>query len=296
MPLLIGNPAVDEVIEYPRMEFRGWGGGWRMWKWLRTAMTGLQPDLAMDFQGLLRSALIGRASDARLFAGLSDAREGAGWFYQRTVTPPSQPVHAVERYLALADAMLNLYPSARILPDGEVCFPLPEGQPPDAANYLAEGYILVHPYARGRAKSLNNEELSGLLREIRNKQIVLVGRADCTVLDRSTDCLNLLNLTTLDQLIWLTRRASFVVSVDSGPAHLAAALGRPMVAIHSWSDPRRVGPYRADAWVWKNGTLTQVRRLSEMKAEFFDPNPLRLQAADLEALARLATSPSDFSA
>ena len=113
MPLLAGNPAVDEVVEYPRSAFRGWGGGWRMRKWLRTTMTGRHPDLALDFQGLLRSALIGRASDARMFAGLNDAREGARWFYHRTIPPPSQPVHAIERYLALADAMLRQRSTAR---------------------------------------------------------------------------------------------------------------------------------------------------------------------------------------
>ena len=125
---------------------------------------------------------------------------------------------------------------------------------------------------------------------------MLVGRGDPVVLEDGTDCLNLLNHTTLDQLIWLTRRAAFVVSVDSGPAHLAAALGRPMVAIHSWSDSRKVGPYRADAWGWKNGALTQVRNLPEMGADFFAPRPLQLEAADLETIAKLATSPSDFSA
>ena len=109
-------------------------------------------------------------------------------------------------------------------------------------------------------------------------------------------CISLLNQTTLSQLIWLMRRASFVVSVDSGPAHLAAALGRPMLAIHAWSDPRKVGPHRPDAWVWKNGTLTQVRDLATMNAEFYKPRPLLLQQSDLDAIARLATSPSDFSA
>ena len=69
-----------------------------------------------------------------------------------------------------------------------------------------------------------------------------------------------------------------------------------MVAIHAWSDPRKVGPYRADAWVWKNGTLTRMRDLAGMKAGFFASNSLQLKEVDLEMIARLATSPSSFSA
>ena len=258
-----------------------------MWRWLRATMNGRRPDVALDFQGLLRTGLIGRASGAKRFVGLSDAREGASWFYHQTVKSPPQPVHAVERYLTLAHGVIGHKVS------GDVPrFPLPDGQPPTASGKLADDFILIHPYARGKGKSLANSEIEKILREIRTRQVVLVGRGESPSATHSGSHLDLLNQTTLRELIWLMRRASFVLSVDSGPAHLAAALDTPMVAIHSWSDPRRVGPYRADAWVWKNGTLTQVRRLAEMAPAFFDPKPLRLENRDLESLAMLATSPS----
>ncbi len=118
----------------------------------------------------------------------------------------------------------------------------------------------------------------------------MVGKGN-NVDNSSGHCLDLLNRTSISQLIWLIRYASFVVSVDSGPAHLAAALGRPMVAIHAWSDPRRVGPYREDAWVWKNGRLVQVRDLATMERSFFEPRPLDLSVGDVAAIAALATSP-----
>jgi ADP-heptose:LPS heptosyltransferase len=63
--------------------------------------------------------------------------------------------------------------------------------------------------------------------------------------------------TSLAGLLGILRGACFVVSVDSGPMHLAAALGVPVLAIHTWSDPRLVGPYREDAWIWQGG---EVRR------------------------------------
>ena len=132
--------------------------------------------------------------------------------------------------------------------------------------------------------------IRSFVRQISSQKIVLVGRGN-HVGNLPGHCLDLLNKTTVAQLIWLVRRASFVVSVDSGPAHLAAALGRPMVAIHAWSDPRRVGPYREDAWVWKNGRLVQVRELAAMDYGFFEPQPLDLRTEDVAAMAALATSP-----
>jgi ADP-heptose:LPS heptosyltransferase len=69
---------------------------------------------------------------------------------------------------------------------------------------------------------------------------------------------NLLNQTTLLQLIWLIRAARFVISVDSGPMHIAAAVTSQLISIHTWSDPRRVGPYNAEAWIWKNGELLRA--------------------------------------
>jgi hypothetical protein len=61
--------------------------------------------------------------------------------------------------------------------------------------------------------------------------------------------------TSLDGLIGILRGARFVVSVDSGPMHLAAAVGTPLLGIHTWSDPRRVGPYSDDAWIWQGGEI-----------------------------------------
>ncbi len=297
MPLLNGNPDLAEVIEFPRQKFRGWSGAWKAVRWLRTEIVGRRPDLALDFQGLLRSAVIGRTSGARMLMGLSDAREGARWLYHRSVVPPAQPVHAVERYLALAQATLITKTPSNV-PDApdDISFPLPSGQPFENGFDIGEDFVLVHPFARGKYKSLQENDINQLLRRIRTRRILLVGRGNYVIPSGLDRCVNLLNLTTLSQLIWLMRRAAFVVSVDSGPAHLAAALGRPMVAIHAWSDPRKVGPYRPDAWVWKNGTLTQVCNLATMKAEFYQPRPLLLQPTDLDAIARLATSPSDFSA
>ena len=294
MPLLEGNPAVAEIIPFPRGEFRGWGGGLRLARWLRSEIVGRRFDLALDFQGLLRTAVIGRVSGARKIVGLSDAREGASWFYHRTVISPRQPVHAAVRYMALADAVIDgqeeaLQKGLDII-DG---FPLPPGKPVDLPADFRDGFILIHPFARGTNKSLSLNEIQDFTRELNSSKIIIVGRSESPVDGLERGSLNLLNQTSIAELIWLIRRAAFVISVDSGPAHLAAALKRPMVSIHSWSDPRRVGPCRPDAWVWKNGRLAQMRDLAVMGQDFFEPRSLYLRAEDVAAIAALAISPSN---
>ena len=59
----------------------------------------------------------------------------------------------------------------------------------------------------------------------------------------------------------LLRRARFVVSVDSGPMHLAAAVTGDLLGIHTWTDPRKVGPHNEASWVWKAGAIRRVRDL-----------------------------------
>ena len=114
--------------------------------------------------------------------------------------------------------------------------------------------------------------------------------------DAPKAAVDLLDRTSLLELIWVMRRASCVISVDSGPAHLAAALGRPMVAIHTWSDPRRVGPYRHDAWVWKNGQILTVGQLASQPEKFFGDPQAPLSSTDIVAIADLAISLSGSSA
>jgi ADP-heptose:LPS heptosyltransferase len=69
---------------------------------------------------------------------------------------------------------------------------------------------------------------------------VVAGRADVT-LPPMVNVTDLLNRTSLLELIWLIRQAQFVVSVDSGPMHIAAALTANLLSIHTWSDPAKVG-------------------------------------------------------
>jgi heptosyltransferase-1 len=249
-PLLRGNKSVNHVHIFPRGDLAGFGMSKHLLPWLRTTAR-LQPDAALDFQGLLRSALIGKMSHPREFYGMSDAREGARFFYQH-VAPVDRKAHAVERYLALVETFG--VPVARPLR-----FPLPSGDPITRFDE-DEPFVLLHPFARGRRKSLSDLAVEEFCHALAPHRVVLVGltKREIPVPD---NCVNLLNHTTILQLIWLIRRARFSVSVDSGPMHIAAAISDRLISIHTWSDPRKVGPYNKDAWVWKDGDLLRVRDL-----------------------------------
>jgi ADP-heptose:LPS heptosyltransferase len=249
--LLRGNPDVDHVHIFPRGELRGLNAPRRFWPWWKKTKT-LRPDVALDFQGLLRSALIGRRSGAREFWGMSDGREGSRLFYGH-VAKVDRRAHAVERYLKLAEAFGA---PAR----GPIRFPLPSGDElPRFDSYPP--FLVLHPFARGARKSLSNNVIKAFCHALAPVRVVLVGKT-ARPLSAPDNCVNLANQTTLLQLIWLIRAAQFTISVDSGPMHIAAAISSRLVSIHTWSDPRKVGPYNTDAWVWKNGQLLRANELA----------------------------------
>jgi ADP-heptose:LPS heptosyltransferase len=250
--LLRGNPDVNHVHIFPRGQLSALNAPRSLLPWLKKTRA-LRPDVALDFQGLLRSALIGRVSGAREFWGMSDGREGSRLFYHR-VAKVDRRAHAVERYLKLAEAF-----GATIREP--IRFPLPTGDElPRFDPYPP--FIVLHPFARGARKSLSNDVIDDFCRALAPMRVVLVGKT-ARRLNPPDNCVNVANQTTLLQLIWLIRTGQFTISVDSGPMHIAAAISPRLVCIHTWSDPRRVGPYEPDAWVWRRGELRRASDFPE---------------------------------
>jgi heptosyltransferase-1 len=272
-PLLRGNSDVNHVQIFPRHEFRGLGATGSLFRWWRTTKL-LRPDLALDFQGLLRSALIARISGAREICGMSDGREGSRWFYHR-VAKVDRHGHAVERYIKLAEC-------AGATVGDSLRWPIPTGDPlPRFDDYPP--FILLHPFARGGGKSLSNAVIQEFCRAFSPTRVVTVGQSQHKI-EPPENCIELTNQTSLLQLIWLIRAARFVVSVDSGPMHIAAAVTDNLLSIHTWTDPRRVGPYNPNAWVWKNG---QLFRVSELGAAKIKRRGRRFKPKDVLAIAEL---------
>jgi heptosyltransferase I len=248
VPLLEKNADLKTVIPFPRGKFRGPIGILRFVRWCR-GLSRLKPDLTLDFQGLLRSAWISRSAKGRSVFGLSDSREGTRFWYDRlALVQPGQ--HSVDRYLALARL-------AGADTSGPIRFPLPRGKIIRSFE-LPERFVALHPFARGAGKSLTPKEIFEFTRLMVPIPVVVVGLS--TVHFRTDrNGLSLVNQTDLAELIWLLRQSSFVVSVDSGPMHIAAAITQELLSIHTWSDPGAVGPYNPDAWIWKAKRIYQVR-------------------------------------
>ena len=249
-PLLRGNRDIDHVHIFPRGEFRGFGAPARLLPWIRETRR-LRPDVALDFQGLFRSALIARISGAKKILGMSDAREGSRFFYTQVARVDRQE-HAVDRNFKLAETF-----GAPLRED--LRFPIPTGDPPPRFDPFP-GFVVLHPYARGRNKSIGASVILEFCRVLAPARVVVVGKSGRRFA-APENCVDLTNQTTLLQLVWLLRAAAFVISVDSGPMHVAAAVTTNLVSIHTWTNPRRVGPYNVAATIWKNGKLFRVADL-----------------------------------
>jgi len=246
--LLENYPGIDRLVEFPRTRFRGPAGWCGFVAWLR-GLRDLQPGLAIDLQGLLRSAIMGKAAAPGRLLGGSDAREGAGWFYQ-TVAEVDRQAHAVERYRKIVAAA-----GVNTRTEPEIDFPataLPDGFDP------SEPFLLLHPFSRGKGKSLASGQVTELVRLLTPIRVVLVGQLP-SEMTPPVGGENWFNRTTLPELLALCRAAACVISVDSGPAHLAAAVSERLLALHTWTDPARVGPWGGMAEVWRGGQICRCQ-------------------------------------
>jgi heptosyltransferase-1 len=250
-PLIDELPWLAAALPFPRSRFRGFDGVRRFSAWRHEfrEQLGSPPDITLDFQGLLRSGLASRWSQAPVRMGLSDSREGARLFHTDIVAVDPN-AHAVDRYLSMVRA-LNIE-----VPD-ELPWELPPGSP--IPNDWLEGIspsqaIVLHPFSRGDGKSLTTPQIIQFCNACSDVPVILVGMSQ-PVSNLPDNTCDLTNRTSLPQLVWLMRRAGWIVSVDSGPMHIAAAASPRVLGIHTWSDPCKVGPYRPEAWIYKGGQI-----------------------------------------
>lgn len=206
-------------------------------------------DAVLDLQGLFKSALYVAAAGARLRVGLADGREGAPWVLTHRVPVPPQPVHAVERYLALA-AAVDAREAVR-----DFTIPLGAEDAEAARRLLADlprPRVVLHPAARWATKLWEVERWRAVAASLAGggAGVILTGGPSDTVLAAAIcDGLHpaprsLAGCLSLKQLAAVLRAADLMVTVDSGPMHIAAALGTPVVALFGPTDPARTGPVR----------------------------------------------------
>lgn len=258
--LLEGNPYVDRVV---RIDRRSWSSVLRSYRELRR----WDYAAAVDFQGLLKSALVAALARPGRLIGFdcSQLREPpAGIFYSTRVRACS--AHVVDRNLELA-AAAGASTVVHV-------FPLPEGSPEGA---LPEGdFVLACPLAGWPAKQWPLEyyrDLAGLLQRRLRLPLVLNGPLAAAEILAQVEGAQL-HLSSIEGLIWATRRALAVVGIDSGPLHLAAALSKPGVAIYGPTDPARNGPYGGTITVLRSPqAVTSYKRKDRIDASMFEIRP-----------------------
>jgi lipopolysaccharide heptosyltransferase I len=227
--------TVDEVIVFERKG--GVPGFFRLLKQIRSQ----EYDTVLDLQGLARSGLMTLAARAKQKLGRSDAREGAGLFYDQKVSlPEARQAHAVEilaKFLPALGLKEEIVSSLR--------FDFPELVNDRLLEPLV-GAVLVFPESRRKEK-----EWPAFPEFIRRAAFTYLDRqyAWCASARSAEHCpvaeniTNLAGKTNLRQVIALIQEASLVVANDSGPIHIAAAVGTPVLGLYGPTPPALYGPY-----------------------------------------------------
>jgi lipopolysaccharide heptosyltransferase I len=246
--VLDGNPDIDAVLAVDLSL-----GGWP------TAIERVRAgcfDLVVDLQGLLRSAVLGWLSGAPVRVGFADGREGSPWFYTDRVAVPAVSMHAVDRCLLLA-GFLGAQPT-EVKPSD---FPLSQDADAEARveAFLADAgvqagtaLVAMNPSARWDTKQWRAEsfaETGDWLQQQGTARVVVIGsrgerpKGEQVIRHMRSAPIDLVGKTTVKELVALLRRVRALVTNDSGPMHLAAAVGTPVVALFGPTDPARTGPY-----------------------------------------------------
>lgn len=213
-------------------------------------------DAALDLQGLLRSAGMGWLAGCPVRVGLAEAREGAPLFYTKRVAVPDPTMHVIDRYLLAAAALWDGEGQAGAEPWVFGLAPLAEDREQAAALLAEHGlppgspWIAANVSARWPTKQWPEELFAEALDELQRgtARVAIIGGPDekawAAAVSRlmKTAPVDLTGATSVALLPALLASASVVISGDSGPMHLAAAVGTPVVGLFGPSSPGYSGP------------------------------------------------------
>ncbi|HMK69505.1 MAG TPA: glycosyltransferase family 9 protein [Xanthobacteraceae bacterium] len=275
------NPAISNVIEFARDD---WSKPWRPTPFvnyarLAAALRKNRYDLVVDMHGQLRTAVFTLATGAPVRIGFDrprkevwnasprqfplearkhawqGAREGSWLAYTHHIPVPTLDLHAVDRYLNVGP-ILGL---AEGPPD--FSFPIPPAADVGVDSLLrrhgvtGSRLVTMAPGTIWETKYWGTDKFAEVARHFLQKGFavaLLASRRERTVCEEvarlAPGAVDMAGETTLTELAALLRRSTICVTNDSGPMHLAVALGRPVVSVFGPTDPIWIGPYgRKDA-------------------------------------------------
>lgn len=215
---------------------------------LRRELRRMTYDVALDLQGLLKSALIAHLSGARERIGYKTLREATRLFYNRPIVVDRRDVHAVESYLDFAEAL----GADRAPVDFDIAISDADRAAVDELLDSDSEFAALIPGARWETKLWPSGRFAAVadaLGEEFHLSAVVLGaardRALASAIGKASRAriIDLTGKTTLKQAAEVLRRCRVAIGNDTGPLYLSAAVGTPTVAIFGPSDARRLGPY-----------------------------------------------------
>ncbi len=256
--LIAGHPFLDRVLVSRRKRWvRELKNPRLAGKTLKEILTFIKTlrdrpyDLVIDFHGLFKSSLIVLLSGARRKLGYDSLQELSGLFLNEKI-PEDLSKHAIDRYL---DFLRYLgAPEAK----PEFLIPVDRENKERVASLLAENgldrnrrFVAVSPMALWETKLWEEDRFARLCDRIIGElavPVVFTGHEVHGMNDRiqslmSSKAVNLGGKTSLRDLAWLYKLSSLLITTDSGPMHIAAAMGTPVIALFGPTSPLRTGPY-----------------------------------------------------
>jgi lipopolysaccharide heptosyltransferase I len=259
-PVLAGHPLLDEVIPFDRRRYgrmlQSWGSVADFVRFVG-ALRRRRFELVVDLQGLIRSGFLAWASGARRRVGFAAAREFGWAFYTQRVRCLRNEQHAVQKNLHLARTLgvpvdppeFPLGLSAAEIAAARELLARVAGRPIDR-------FTAILPGARWETKRWRADRFAALIGRLHSSGFspcVLLGApeerafADPIVAAGPPGVVDGVGRTSLRELCAVIALADLVICHDSGPMHIAAALGKPLVAIFGPTNPARTGPYCSTA-------------------------------------------------
>jgi heptosyltransferase I len=250
---LVGDLPGVEFIIFDKAQ------GWRAYRDLRHRMMGRRYDVLLHMQVAIRASAASLLIPARIRLGFDRARAKDGqWLFTNAQIASRPREHVLESFLGFLDALGVPHPELRW------DIPLPPGARAFAAAQLPGDVpvLAISPCSSARLHNYRNwsaeryAAVADHAAERHGMRVVLTGGptalereyAEAICAQASCAPLNLIGQTDLKQLLAVLDRATVLVSPDSGPAHMATAVGTPVIGLYATSNPGRTGPYLSRRW------------------------------------------------
>lgn len=231
---------VSRVVEVPRH------GVLRRLPAALRALRAERYDMVVDLHGLAKSAVVARLARADRRIGPSYCREGATLFFRERARPAGGSRHAVERAFDTLDYLGIPRPAKPLSPDDFIL-------PPPPADLGAAPLVAVAPVSRWETKNWPPGKFAESVRALGEmwpdlRFAVIGGRADAQAGETVAAAMpgravNLCGKTSIAETMAILARADLLVAVDTGPVHMAAALGTKCLVVFGSTRPEWTGPW-----------------------------------------------------